>query len=114
MTDAERIRLQIAERLRAARELAGLSQGQVARLLDMHRPTISEAEAGRRRISAEELAAFAKLYSVSTAWLTGESPEAQPHDPRVVLAARELSKLRPADLEKVIWLLAALRKSGEA
>ena len=37
----------IAARIRAAREAAGLSQGQVARKLKMHRPTISEIEAGR-------------------------------------------------------------------
>ena len=36
----------VAERLRLAREQAGLSQGQVARLLGKHRPTISEIEAG--------------------------------------------------------------------
>nr|MDQ3081556.1 helix-turn-helix transcriptional regulator [Gemmatimonadota bacterium] len=52
----------IPARLRAAREAAGLSQGQVAKLMKMHRPTISEMEAGNRRISAEELAKLANLY----------------------------------------------------
>ena len=68
----------VAERLRLAREQAGLSQGQVARLLGKHRPTISEIEAGRRSVSAEELGVFADIYEVSATWLLereGESTE---------------------------------------
>ena len=45
MTMPESTREQIAARLRAAREAAGLSQGQVAKLLKLHRPTVSEIEA---------------------------------------------------------------------
>lgn len=58
----------LAERLRIAREQAGLSQGQTAKLLDLHRPTISEIEAGRRKVKAEELAQFGEAYGVSVAW----------------------------------------------
>lgn len=101
----------LAERLRMAREQAGLSQGQVARLLDKHRPTISEIEAGRRKVAAEELAQFAKLYDVSLEWLTGKvGDESEPDDDRVELAARELSKLDPADLERVMKLLRTLKR----
>lgn len=111
MTTPDQVRLAIAERLRAARELAGLSQGQVAQMLGMHRPTVSEVEAGRRRVSAEEIASFAKIYSVNTAWLVGEASNVPPDDdPRLALAARELSRLRPKDLDRVMGLLAALRK----
>jgi len=42
----------VPTRLRAAREAAGLSQGQVAKMMGMHRPTISrwkrEIAASRR------------------------------------------------------------------
>ena len=51
----------IASRLRLARERAGLSQGQVAKLVAMHRPSVSEIEAGRRSVTAEELTKFAKI-----------------------------------------------------
>ena len=61
----------LSERLRFAREQAGLSQGQVAKMMDLHRPTISEIEAGRRRVTAEEMAEFAKIYEVSISWLSG-------------------------------------------
>ena len=106
-------RAALAARLRTARELAGLSQGQVARLMGLHRPSVSEAEAGRRRVSAEELAEFARHYGVNVGWLSGTEPETlDPADARVQLAARELSKLKADDLDRVLRLLAALRPSG--
>jgi transcriptional regulator with XRE-family HTH domain len=100
----------IHERLRSAREQAGLSQGQVAKLLNYHRPTISEIEAGRRKVTSEEVAAFAELYDISVAWLLNESEE---HNPVVELAARELSKLRPQDLDRILRLLKSLKKEKD-
>ena len=98
----------LADRLRAAREMAGLSQGQVARLLEVHRPSISEIEAGRRKVSADELAQFSELYGVELDWLVGKV--VQERDPAVELAARELSKLRPEDLERVLHLLKSIKR----
>lgn len=99
------LRLALAARLRAARERAGLSQGQVARLLEMHRPTITEVEAGNRRVLAEELPRFADLYDVSVDWLLGRVRD---EDVIVRLAARGLDKLKPADRQKLQALLASL------
>jgi transcriptional regulator with XRE-family HTH domain len=100
----------IGERLRLAREQAGLSQGQVAKMLNMHRPTISEIEAGRRRVTAEELTEFSRVFEVSVGWLTNsEADEADLND-RVKLAARELAKLKPEDLDKVLHLLSTMRR----
>lgn len=59
----------IGKRLRLAREQAGLSQSQVAKLLGVHRPTISEMEAGRRKVTAEELSELARVYDVRMEWL---------------------------------------------
>ena len=102
----------LAERLREARKAAGLSQGQVAKLLQMHRPTISEVEAGNRRVSAEELSKFAETYDVTVSWLLGETAEQlETNDPRLQLAARELSKLKPDDLNRLLRLLASMRVS---
>lgn len=100
----------LAGRLRAAREQAGLSQGQVAKLMNLHRPTISEIEAGRRRVVSEELTKFGELYKVSVAWLMGEEGEGA--DARVELAARELSKLKDDDLDRVLALLQRMRKKA--
>lgn len=107
---SESQRLAVAERLREARKAAGLSQGQVAKLLSFHRPTVSEIEAGNRRVSAEELVLFAETYDVTVAWLLGETAaQLELSDPRLQLAARELSKLRPDDLERLLRLLASMR-----
>lgn len=97
----------ISNRLRAAREQAGLSQGQVAVLIKKQRPTISEIEAGRRNVTAEELAQLADIYGVSINWLLNK-PDAQ-DDLSIHLAARELAKLKKEDLDKVLNLLSTLR-----
>lgn len=107
-------RTSIAGRLKMARQMAGLSQGQAARLMGMHRPSVSEMEAGRRRVTAEELVGFAKLYGVTTEWLgAAHSTVVSVDDSRIELAARELTKLQPKDLERVMQLLTALRAPGE-
>lgn len=109
MTDQVNVGMEIATRLRIAREHAGLTQGQVARLLKMHRPTISEIEAGRRRVSAQEIIKFAETYGVSVDWLTGARRGKQGvNAARLELAARELAKLKDEDLKKVIDLLSML------
>lgn len=104
----------IPARLRAAREAAGLSQGQVAKLMNMHRPTISEMEAGNRRITADELAKLADLYDTKLSWLMGDAPErAATDDPKLQLAARELGKLQPADLDRLLKLIAAMKSDDD-
>ena len=103
----------IAERVKEARKLAGLSQGHVAKILGLHRPSISEIEAGNRRVSADELARLAEIYDVGVAWLLGEAPDTfDARDPRLELAARELTKLKPDDLERLLKLLAAMRSNS--
>ena len=54
---------EIASRLRWAREQAGLSQGQVAQRMGVHRPTISQIESAERNIRIEELDQFAHIVS---------------------------------------------------
>ena len=110
-TDAKQV---IAARLKEARELAGLSQGQAAKKLDMHRPTISEIEAGNRNVTAPELARFAELYDVDLTWLSGVGrDQLDPEDARLQLAFRELQKLKSKDLDKLMRALAALRGPKE-
>ena len=111
MSDSEAAkRSLIAERLKEARKLAGLSQGHVAKMLGLHRPSVSEIEAGNRRVSADELARLAGIYDVNVAWLLGETPDTlDAQDPRLELAARELTKLKPDDLDRLLKLLAAMR-----
>ena len=105
----------LANRLKEARKMAGLSQGQAAKLLELHRPAISEIEAGNRRVSVEELKKFAEIYDVTTSWLMGETSEQlQTDDPRLQLAARELGKLKSDDLDRLMRLLASMRGAGNS
>ena len=101
-------RLDIYNRLRQAREFAGLSQAQAAKLLKLHRPTITEIEAGRRRVSAEELSKFAEIYDVDVSWVLDEEKDKN-KDANIQLAARELSKLKKEDREIVMSLLQSMR-----
>jgi transcriptional regulator with XRE-family HTH domain len=104
----------IAARLRMARQQAGLSQGQVAKMLKVHRPTISEIEAGRRGVAADELVRFGDIYGVSLNWIAGPSKEeSDPAKDRIELAARALAKLKDRDLDRVLNLLKSLRRAGE-
>lgn len=105
-SNLKKMNVPIGERLRSAREMAGLTQAQVAKMMNLHRPSISEMEAGRRKVSSEELSIIAEIYGVSIAWLTSTEDKI---DPRIELAARELSNLKPEDLERVLRLLSALR-----
>ena len=99
----------VASRLRMAREMAGLSQAQVAKILGLHRPSVTEMEAGRRKVSVEELTKLAGIYSVGIEWLAGSEPQAQTGEERIRFAARQLAKLKSGDLDKVMNLLRALR-----
>ncbi len=103
-----------AARLRLAREQAGLSQGQVAKMLGLHRPSISEAEAGRRRVSTEELVELARIYDVDVSWLSGAVSQANnPNQDKIELAARELAKLKPEDVDRLLQLLKTMRKGED-
>lgn len=100
----------VANRLQIARKLSGLSQGQVAKLLGMQRPTVSEIEAGRRKITVEELVSLAKVYSVSLEWLAKGATEHPSNSDIMSLAARKLEKMRPDDLKRVIEILSLIEE----
>jgi len=104
----------IADRLRLARELSGLSQGQVAKRLGIQRPAVSEAEAGRRKVSAEELAKLSEIYAVSISWLAGVDPRNEDvEQDKIELAAREIAKLKKEDAERLWELLKVFRRSTD-
>lgn len=114
MTTTDERRALIAARVREARKMAGLSQGQVARSLDLHRPSVSEIEAGNRRVSADELSKLAELFDVSIAWLTGEGTDRlDPNDAKLELAARELQRMKPEHLDRLLTILASLKEDDE-
>jgi transcriptional regulator with XRE-family HTH domain len=102
----------IGGRLRWARERAGLTQTQIARMLKYHRPTISQIEAGQRVVRPDEIARFASLYGVQEAWIIhGDAGIATNQDARVEIAARELAKLSKEDLDTILKVIKVMRSS---
>jgi len=53
------------ERLKQKRKYLKLSQEFVAKQMQLSRSTISAIESGQRKVTAEELARFSKLYGVT-------------------------------------------------
>ena len=51
----------IADRLKEARNKAGMHQEDAARSMEMSRPTLSAIESGKRVVSAEEVRKFSAL-----------------------------------------------------
>ncbi len=104
----------VGERLRWAREQSGLTQSQVAKILEYHRPTISQIEAGQRVVRPDEIARFAQIYSVKEAWIIhGDSAFVDHPDARIELAARELAKLRKDDLDAILRVIKVMRSKRE-
>lgn len=103
-------REQIAERLKEARTLSGLSQENAAKILNIQRPAISEIESAKRKVSAEEIIQFSKLYKVSTTWLLLKEQDDSEMDEEIKIAARELSKMNEDDRKKLLAILNILPK----
>lgn len=53
-----------AKKLKEARVRAGFTQDEAAKLMNLKKTTMSEMEAGKRSISADELAQFSRIYEV--------------------------------------------------
>lgn len=104
-------REKIANRIKEARTLAGLSQAQAALKLGLQRPAISEIESGKRKVSAEEIIQLSQLYRVDTSWLLlrDEENESQMSQ-QLKFAARELGKLSQEDVLRLIDVLKILPK----
>lgn len=104
-------REKVGTRLRDARIMAGLSQEQAAQKVNLNRPAISEIESGKRKVSAEEIIQFSEIYKVDKSWLLLEEDQTNAEfPPQVRFAARELSKLKPEEMKKVIDLINMLPK----
>ena len=100
-------RNKLAEKLKTARTQAGLSQQEVANLLGLKRPAISEIEAGRRNVRAEELNRLADIYHVRAEWLLSEDRDEL--SPKIEIAARKLANLKADELDQILTLLDSLK-----
>jgi transcriptional regulator with XRE-family HTH domain len=72
MTEDE-FRRALIRRLRIARQLAGLTQAQIALRVGLARTSIAMIETGRAAVSAWHLAQFARHYGQPVAYFYGET-----------------------------------------
>jgi transcriptional regulator with XRE-family HTH domain len=89
----------MCERLRAAREHAGLTQTEAADALSRPQNFVSKCETAERRIDAIELAEFAELYGVAIGALipppTGASAARRPRLRRVAEPTKRPGSEKP-------------------
>lgn len=85
---------ELGARLRAAREAAGFTQEEVAGLLAVSRPTVSQIEGGKTRVDGLMLRQFATLYRRPLDSFFGP---AQPPDRTDELVMNKVEPLPPAD-----------------
>lgn len=114
MTQDNETRKIIANRIAIARDRAGLTQNQLAKLLSIPRPSVVEIEAGNRKVSAEELIAMSDIFEVDINWLAGKGENnSNVQRDRIQLAARNIASLKAEDINKIVDLLESLKPQGE-
>jgi transcriptional regulator with XRE-family HTH domain len=81
----------LGQRIKGLREETGFSQDKLAELLGLLRPTISQIELGKRKVSAEELVKLSKIFNLPVEAMLDLRKE-----PEVVLReARKRKELKP-------------------
>lgn len=99
----------LAQRLREAREVLGLTQEEVAAALGMQRTSVSGIESVKRNVSATELARLASLYRRSVDWLLGKEEQASPDTAALLRTTRGLSQ---DDQQQVLRFAQFLANAG--
>lgn len=94
--------VKIGLKLKKAREYMSLTQEQVASILGVGRDAILRIESGKRKISAEELLSFSKLYVISIDDLLQEDIEINYSNQAF---ARGFEKLTEQDRKEILNLI---------
>lgn len=101
----------LAHRIRAERTYLGMSQADVATVLEIPRAAVSALETGRRRVSGLELKALAQLFGTSTDRLLGDPT---PEDAETAALFRATKDLSPENKSQVLRFAEFLRTAGAA
>lgn len=91
----------LAKRLKEAREYLELSQDEVASALKVPRSAISLIETGQRRVGAVELQRLAEIYQRPIGYFTGENQEPAALPDTVQHLARTAAQLTDRDREEL-------------
>ncbi|MBV1790360.1 helix-turn-helix domain-containing protein [Marinobacterium sp. D7] len=111
MGDAEAKLIQIAERLRAAREYMGFSQAEIGQMTGLDSAAIVDIESGAREVEAEELNLLSKIYRRSAEYLLTGSEPAYSGPEQFSFLARATKGLSTKDKEEVAQFAEFLRAS---
>ena len=65
----------IAEKIKKLRTDAGLSQEELARLIGISRPTLSQIELGERELKSQEISRFAEIFEMPVSELMVQKVE---------------------------------------
>lgn len=90
------------EKLKAAREFLGLTQEQVASVLNMTRNMIVNIENNNRKINSDELYKFSKLYGISMEDIVSDEKELNMNIPTF---ARSFVSLSEKDQQEILNLI---------
>lgn len=104
------MKVTIGHKVKGLREMAGLSQAQIAKFLDIDQSTISKCEKGERQFQIDQLERLGNLFGCSLADLVNEEIEARP----LCIAFRADSIINEdlvaiADIHKIALNLAQMR-----
>lgn len=108
--DPAKQREAMATRLKDAREYLGLSQDDVAAVLGISRPAVTNIESGNRKVEAVELDQLAKLYGRPVNYFLSGANEELPE--KAAFYARTFKDLSEKDLDEVARFAEFLRASG--
>lgn len=97
--------MQILERLTLARTQAGLSQGQVARMMNLKSASaISHYESGLRELTVKDMLWMCELYGIAPVWLlTGANPNFD-----AVKFVEQINGYAVPEMHKIIAILETL------
>lgn len=102
----------LGQLLREARESLGLPQGVVADHLGIPRPSVSDMESGRRKVTFLELKQLAALYRRPISYFSGEEVYGDVSDETTVELFWAASDLSDQDREQVLRFAQFLKVIG--
>lgn len=109
--DNDGVQIEIAERLRAAREYIGFSQAEVAQIAGLSCSAITDIESGARKVDSAELSHLSNIYRrTANYFLTGCEPAYTEPD-QFAFLARDIKGLSQKDIEEVAHFAEFLRSS---
>lgn len=104
---------ELGERIKALREDAGLTQGELAKKVGKSSPAyIAFIEAGDRNISAMDLMLIAKQLGTSVAELMGEKKEEKPEFLQALRSSTGITPKDKQEIEKYYFFLKSIKDSN--